>query len=88
MAALNDTEEDTHDIHEEFLQIKDAVIEMAGARFAHVFRMGDYRDFHRVVLAVILQFSRQMTGINFMTQYYATIFKNQYPWGSHRYPSH
>ena len=82
LAALNDTEQDTHDIHQEFLQIKDAVIEMAGARFANVFRMGDYRDFHRVVLAVVLQFSQQMTGINFMTQYYATMFKNQYLWGS------
>lgn len=71
---------DTYEIHQEFLQIKDAVVEMAKASFSNLFRMGDYRDFHRVFLAVLLQFFQQIGGINFMTQYYAAMFMNQYLW--------
>ncbi|KXT07207.1 hypothetical protein AC578_2321 [Pseudocercospora eumusae] len=80
LSALNDMHPDTHEIHQEFLQIKDAVIEMAKASFSNMFQMGDYRDFHRVVLAVCLQASQQLCGINFMTQYYAAMFLNQYLW--------
>lgn len=80
LSALNDSEPDTHEIRQEFLQIKDAVIEMAKASFKGTFRNGDYRDFHRVVLAVMLQFFQQIGGINFMTQYYAQMFSQQYIW--------
>lgn len=80
LAALNDSPPDTHEIRQEFLQIKDAVVEMAKASFGSAFKMGDYRDLHRVVLAVMLQFFQQIGGINFMTQYYAQMFSQQYIW--------
>ncbi|CAK3972977.1 Sugar transporter STL1 [Lecanosticta acicola] len=80
LSALNDSEPDTYEIRQEFLQIKDAVVEMAKASFSNAFRMGDYRDLHRVVLAVVLQFFQQIGGINFMTQYYAQMFSQQYIW--------
>ncbi|KAK4505965.1 hypothetical protein PRZ48_003930 [Zasmidium cellare] len=82
LSALNDMPHDAHEIRQEFLQIKDAVIEMSQASFRNVFKMGDYRDFHRVILAVGLQFMQQITGINFMTQYYANMFQLQYKWGA------
>ncbi|PPJ51921.1 hypothetical protein CBER1_09362 [Cercospora berteroae] len=81
LGALNNTDSNTRDVHQEFLQIKDAVIEMAGASFSNLFKSGDYRDCHRVILAVVLQFSSQLCGIVFMTQYYAAMFQQQYLWG-------
>lgn len=80
LSALNDTEPTTHEIRQEFLQIKDAVIEMAKASFKGIGKQGDYRDTHRVILAVGLQFMQQMGGINFMTQYYAHMFRREYQW--------
>lgn len=68
LSALNDLDIDDNSIHQEFLQIKDAVIEMSQGSFTNVFKMGDYRDGHRVTLAIILQFCQQIGGINFMTQ--------------------
>lgn len=82
LSALNDMPPEAHEIRQEFLQIKDAVIEMSQASFRNVFKMGDYRDFHRVLLAVGLQFFQQIGGINFMTQYYANMFQLQYKWGA------
>ena len=80
LSALNDLDWNHTDIHQEFLQIKDTVVEMAKANFGNTFRMGDYRDVHRVVLAVVLQFFQQIGGINFMTQYFAIMFAYQYIW--------
>jgi len=80
LAVLNDKKQNDRIIHQEFLQIKDAVIEMAKASFTNVFKMGDYRDGHRVILAVALQFFQQIGGINFCTQYYAAMFNQQYQW--------
>jgi hypothetical protein len=62
LSALNDKKENDRIIHQEFLQIKDAVMEMAKASFTNVFKMGDYRDGHRVILAVALQFFQQIGG--------------------------
>lgn len=66
LAALNDQEPTAQEVRQEFLQIKDAVIEMikGASKFTNVFKMGDYRDFHRVLLAVGLQFFQQIGGIN------------------------
>lgn len=80
LSALNNEEPTTHEIRQEFLQIKDAVVEMTKASFSTTLRMGDYRDLHRVVLAVGLQFFQQAGGISFMTQYYAQMFSQQYIW--------
>lgn len=78
LSALNDQPREDHEIRQEFLQIKDAVIEMAQGGTADVFAMGDYRHLHRVVLAFVLQVFQQMTGINLITQYLAIMFINQF----------
>ena len=78
LSALNDLPKDSHDVRQEFLQIKDAVIEMSKGSFGSAFTMGDYRHVHRTCLAVLLQVFQQMTGINLVTQFLALIFVQQY----------
>ena len=78
LSALNDIEPTTHEIRQEFLQIKDAVVELAKASFQDIGMQNHYRDTHRVILAVGLQFMQQIGGINFMTQYYAHMFRREY----------
>ncbi|KAK4554114.1 hypothetical protein LTR86_008955 [Recurvomyces mirabilis] len=74
LAALNDNESDAVETRQEFLSIKDAVLEMSKGGNHDVFSMGDYRHFHRVALAFVLQVFQQMSGINLITQYLAIIF--------------
>jgi len=78
LSALNDLPKDSHDVRQEFLQIKDAVIEMSKGSFGSAFSMGDYRHVHRTCLAVMLQVFQQMTGINLVTQFLALLFIQQY----------
>jgi sugar porter (SP) family MFS transporter len=74
LSALNDLPKDSHDVRQEFLQIKDAVIEMSKGSFGSAFSMGDYRHIHRTVL----QMFQQMTGINLVTQFLALMFIQLY----------
>jgi sugar porter (SP) family MFS transporter len=78
LAALNDNDRDAVETRQEFLQIKDAVIEMAKGGNRDLVSMGDYRHFHRVALAFMLQVFQQMTGINLVTQYLALMFVQQF----------
>lgn len=71
LSALNDQDRNGHETRQEFLQIKDAVIEMAKGATGDVFSMGDYRHLHRVILAYVAQVMQQMSGINLVTQYLA-----------------
>ncbi|KAL1583804.1 hypothetical protein WHR41_07149 [Cladosporium halotolerans] len=78
LSALNDLPRDSHDVRQEFLQIKDAVIEMSKGSFESAFSMGDYRHVHRTLLAVTLQIFQQSTGINLVTQFLALMFIQLY----------
>jgi len=78
LSALNDRPSNSHEVRQEFLQIKDAVIEMSKGSFGSAFSMGDYRHVHRTCLAVLLQVFQQMTGINLVTQFLALMFVQLY----------
>lgn len=78
LSALNDLPRDSHEVRQEFLQIKDAVIEMSKGTFGSAFTMGDYRHIHRTTLAFVLQIFQQMTGINLVTQFLALMFVQLY----------
>lgn len=78
LSALNDLPRDDHQIRQEFLQIKDAVIEMAKGDMSSAIKNGDYRHGHRVFLATLLQVFQQGTGINLVTQFLALMFIEQY----------
>ena len=67
LSALNDLPKDSHDVRQEFLQIKDAVIEMSKGSYRSLFEMTEYREFHRVILAYVNQMYQQISGINLIT---------------------
>lgn len=73
LAALNDTEPDSYEIRDEFLQIKDAILVMATGSTSKLFSNRDRRGFHRLTLAYFVQVFAQGTGINLVLQYLSWI---------------
>ncbi|KAI9854736.1 MAG: hypothetical protein M1824_006618 [Vezdaea acicularis] len=61
----------------EFIAIKDTVLEMKQFSFADLFTMDENRHFHRTVLAYVNQVFQQISGINLITYYAAVIFQQQ-----------
>ncbi|EKG12331.1 Sugar/inositol transporter [Macrophomina phaseolina MS6] len=76
LCALNDTNEEDQYIQNEFIAIKDTVLEMAQGSFADLFTMDKNRHFHRTALAYVNQVFQQISGINLITYYAANIYEN------------
>ena len=74
LSALNDVAPSDPDIHDEFLAIKDAVIQMASGTFTMLFSNDENRYLHRMILAYLIQVFQQLSGINIITQYFAMMF--------------
>ena len=64
-------------VHGEFTAIKDTVIEMSQGSFHDLFTMGEDRHLHRTILAYVNQVFQQISGINLITYYAATIYQNE-----------
>lgn len=62
-------------IHTEFTAIKDTVLEAAQFTFKDLFSNDENRHFHRVVLAYVNQMFQQISGINLITYYAASIYE-------------
>jgi len=77
LAALSDLSEDDEYVQSEFAAIKDSVIEMSQGSFREVFTMGKDRNFHRAALGYVNQMFQQISGINLITYYAATIYEQQ-----------
>lgn len=77
LAALSDLPIDDPTIRADFLAIKDTTLEMAKGSFRDLFTMTENRHFHRTVLAYVNQVFQQISGINLITYYAATIYQNQ-----------
>ncbi|ESZ96873.1 sugar transporter STL1 [Sclerotinia borealis F-4128] len=75
LSALADLPPDDHLVRTEFAEIKDTVLEMSSYGYRDLFTMGPERHFHRVVLAYFIQVFQQISGINLITYYAATIFE-------------
>ncbi len=75
IAALADLPPDNHLVRTEFIEIKDTVLEMKVHGWADLFTMGPERNFHRVVLGYVNQVFQQISGINLITYYAATIYQ-------------
>lgn len=75
IAALEDLPADDHIVQIEFIEIKDTVIEMKAYGWADLFSMGPERNFHRVILGYLNQVFQQISGINLITYYAPTIYK-------------
>ncbi|KAF2157299.1 sugar transporter STL1 [Myriangium duriaei CBS 260.36] len=74
LSALWDKDLDDPSIESEFTDIKEAVAVMASGSFKDLFTMDQDRNFHRSVLAYVVQAMQQLSGINLITYYAATIY--------------
>lgn len=77
LAALSDLPPDDPYISSEFTAIKDTVLEMSRGSFSDLFTMTEDRHLHRTVLAYVNQMFQQISGINLITYYAATIYQNE-----------
>lgn len=76
LCALNDRSADDPYIQSEFLAIRDSTLEAAAGGFRDLFTMGRDRHLHRVALAYVNQIFQQVSGINLITYYAATIYQD------------
>ncbi|KAF7188600.1 Sugar transporter STL1 [Pseudocercospora fuligena] len=77
LAALSNVEPEDEYIQSEFVAIKETVIEMSQGSFKDVFTMGKDRNFHRALLGYVNQMFQQISGINLITYYAATIYEQE-----------
>lgn len=78
LGALSDLPTDDPYVWSEFQAIKDTVIENQKAGgLRDLFTMGPDRHLHRSVLAYVNQMFQQISGINLITYYAATIYRNE-----------
>ncbi|KAF2640831.1 general substrate transporter [Massarina eburnea CBS 473.64] len=75
LCALSDLPPEDKKIQSEFQAVKDTVLEMSRGGFRDCFKMNKQRNFHRTVLAYVNQMFQQISGINIITYYAATIFE-------------
>ncbi|KMQ42207.1 Sugar transporter, conserved site [Trichophyton rubrum] len=75
LAALSNLDREDRFVHSEFSAIKDTVIEMQKGSFKDLFTMDKDRHLHRVILAYVNQMFQQISGINLITYYAATIYE-------------
>ncbi|KAH6655166.1 general substrate transporter [Truncatella angustata] len=76
LAALADKEVHDKEVQNEFVAIKDTVLEMSKGSFADLFTMGKDRNFHRTVLGYTNQMFQQISGINLITYYAPVIYSS------------
>ncbi|KAG8626216.1 hypothetical protein KVT40_005161 [Elsinoe batatas] len=76
LCALSDLPPEDPKIKSEFQAVKDTVEEMSQGRFSDCFKMNRNRNFHRTALGYVNQMFQQISGINIITYYPATIFEN------------
>ncbi|CAJ2507568.1 Uu.00g087540.m01.CDS01 [Anthostomella pinea] len=74
LAALADAPIDSKEVNNEFIAIKDTVIEMSKGTFADLFKMTKDRELHRTILAYSNQMFQQISGINLITYYAPVIY--------------
>jgi sugar porter (SP) family MFS transporter len=75
IAALEGTEPADHVVENEFLAIKETVLEMSKGTFRDLFTMDKNRNLHRTLLAYFNQVFQQISGINLITYYAAVIYR-------------
>ncbi|PGH18867.1 hypothetical protein AJ79_00283 [Helicocarpus griseus UAMH5409] len=85
LESLNDKPRDDPFIKNEIAAVRATVQEMSQGSYSSLFKMSEYREFHRVVLAYVNQMYQQISGINLITYYAPLLYKdiglddNHYP---------
>ncbi|KAJ4386431.1 hypothetical protein N0V93_009327 [Gnomoniopsis smithogilvyi] len=74
LSALSDLPEDDTRVQSDFRAVKDAALEMASGSFSDCFKKNNNRNLHRTILGYVNQMFQQISGINIITYYAATIF--------------
>lgn len=74
LSALSDLPPDDPKIQSDFAAVKDAALEMASGSFSDCFKRNPNRNLHRTILGYVNQMFQQISGINIITYYAATIF--------------
>ena len=77
LAALSDLPEDDPKIQSEFQAVKDVAFEMSKGGFKTCFETNRNRNLHRTILGYVNQMFQQISGINIITYYAATIFQQR-----------
>lgn len=85
LECLNDKPRDDPVIKTEFEAVQTTVKEMSQGTYRSLFKMTEYREFHRVALAYIIQMYQQISGINLIT-YYAPFLYGQIGLDKNNYP--
>ncbi|KAL1974960.1 hypothetical protein VTN31DRAFT_5164 [Thermomyces dupontii] len=75
LSALMDKPIDDPLVKHEFNTIKEHVMQTATVAWSELFLMNEDRHLHRVVLAYVNQMFQQISGINLITYYAATIYE-------------
>ncbi|KAG4027343.1 hypothetical protein MFRU_031g00900 [Monilinia fructicola] len=75
IAALDDMPTDSAQVQAEVAEIEEGHLIAGESSFRDIFRMSDERLFHRACLAVCGQMFQQLSGINALAFYQATIFE-------------
>ncbi|ORY07147.1 and other transporter-domain-containing protein [Clohesyomyces aquaticus] len=75
LCALNELPPDDKKVQSEFQAVKDTALEISKGGFRDCFKMNRNRNFHRTALAYVNQMFQQISGINIITYYAATIFE-------------
>ncbi|KAL9082642.1 MAG: hypothetical protein Q9165_008840, partial [Trypethelium subeluteriae] len=76
LCALSNLPEDDPTIQNQYKEMKDTVFEMARGSFGDCFRTNNNRNLHRTILGYVNQMFQQISGINIINYYAATIFQN------------
>jgi Sugar (and other) transporter. len=69
LECLNEKSRDDPYIKNELIAIEETVKEMNKGSYRSLFKMSEYREFHRVALAYVNQMFQQISGINLITYY-------------------
>ncbi|KAL9133312.1 MAG: hypothetical protein Q9175_005506 [Cornicularia normoerica] len=77
LSALSGLPPDDPYVYGEFTAIKDTVLEMSHCGFRDLFTMDENRHLHRTILAYVNQVFQQISGINLITYYAATIYQQE-----------
>ncbi|UZJ51037.1 hypothetical protein CBS101457_000357 [Exobasidium rhododendri] len=76
MAALDELPLDDPEIDLKMDEIRDSLAAAGKTGLGDLFKQGKEKNFHRAMLAFIIQAGQQVTGINLITYYAGTIFQN------------